>query len=212
MVNLSIIKDLCQKESISVRKLAEKIDIKPSSLQSAIDNNSTTLTNLEKIANFFGVSVGIFFEGADGLTLADAETRITKLENTLYTIFYCDKDLIINEWNIITRLKNLYESEDEVRDAWVTLRKMVYASVDKIKPLAAVGIYNRVKQLSPYEPEEYNYRENYDNYIYFELVDWCWLLNIIDDDDDERDQKLVKILYKESTYLNADLHFTYNRQ
>jgi hypothetical protein len=44
------------------------------------------------------------------------------------------------------------------------------------------------------------------------LVDWCWLLNIIDDDDDERDQKLVKILYKESTYLNADLHFTNNRQ
>lgn len=208
MINLSVIKDLCQRESISVRKLAEKIDIKPSSLQSAIDNNSTTLTNLEKIANYFGVSVGIFFEGADGLTLADAETRITKLENTLYTIFSCDKDLIINEWNIITRLKNLYESEDEVCGAWVTLRKMVYASVDKIKPLAAVGIYNRVKQLSPYEPEEYNYRENYDNYIYFELVDWCWLLNIIDDDPDT---KLVKVLYKESTYLNADLHFTNDR-
>ncbi len=61
MINLSVIKDLCQKEGISVRKLAEKIDVKPSSLQSAIDNNSTTLVNLEKIANYFGVSVGVFF-------------------------------------------------------------------------------------------------------------------------------------------------------
>jgi len=211
-MNLSVIKTLCKQKNITVKEFAQKIGYTEAGISRTIKNNRTTSDFLEKAANFFGVSVGIFFEGADGLTLADAETRITKLENTLYTIFYCDKDLIINEWNIITRLKNLYESEDEVRDAWVTLRKMVYASVDKIKPLAAVGIYNRVKQLSPYEPEEYNYRENYDNYIYFELVDWCWLLNIIDDDDDERDQKLVKILYKESTYLNADLHFTYNRQ
>ena len=211
-MNLSVIKTLCKQKNITVKEFAQKIGYTEAGISRTIKNNRTTSDFLEKAANCFGVSVGIFFEGADGLTLADAETRITKLENTLYTIFYCDKDLIINEWNIITRLKNLYESEDEVRDAWVTLRKMVYASVDKIKPLAAVGIYNRVKQLSPYEPEEYNYRENYDNYIYFELVDWCWLLNIIDDDDDERDQKLVKILYKESTYLNADLHFTYNRQ
>jgi transcriptional regulator with XRE-family HTH domain len=210
-MNLSVIKTLCKQKNITVKEFAQKIGYTEAGISRTIKNNRTTSDFLEKAANFFGVSVGIFFEGADGLTLADAETRITKLENTIYTIFYCDKDLIINEWNIITRLKNLYESEDEVRDAWVTLRKMVYASVDKIKPLAAVGIYNRVKQLSPYEPEEYNYRENYDNYIYFELVDWCWLLNIIDDDDDERDQKLVKILYKESTYLNADLHFTYNR-
>lgn len=66
MVNLSIIKDLCQKKGISVRKLAENINVKPSSLQSAIDNNSTTLANLEKIANYFGVSVGLFF-GEDSL-------------------------------------------------------------------------------------------------------------------------------------------------
>ncbi|MBR4273554.1 MAG: helix-turn-helix transcriptional regulator [Bacteroidales bacterium] len=207
---MSIIKDLCQKESISVRKLAEKIDIKPSSLQSAIDNNSTTLTNLEKIANFFGVSVGIFFEGADGLTLADAETRITKLENTLYTIFYCDKDLIINEWNIITRLKNLYESEDEVRDAWVGLRKMVYASIEKIKSLEVVNLCVRLRNIQPTdELSDFEYRENFDNYIYYELADWVWLLGILNGGD--CDKTLTKILYKDSRYLNADLHFTNDR-
>ncbi len=61
MINLGVIKDLCKKNDLSVRKLAEKLDIKPSSLQSAIDNNSTTLSNLEKIANYFDVPVGIFF-------------------------------------------------------------------------------------------------------------------------------------------------------
>lgn len=61
MANLAIIKDLCKDRGISVRKLAECLGWRPSTLQAMIDNNSTKIENLERIAEFFGVSVSTFF-------------------------------------------------------------------------------------------------------------------------------------------------------
>lgn len=60
-INLGIIKELCTQKGITLKKLAQDIDISQTGLTSAIKNNGTTLETLWKIANYLGVSVGLFF-------------------------------------------------------------------------------------------------------------------------------------------------------
>lgn len=61
MVNLGLIKDLCAAKGVSVRKMAIDSGLTQSTVASMIKNNSTTLENLEKISNYFGISPAAFF-------------------------------------------------------------------------------------------------------------------------------------------------------
>lgn len=206
-MDLSIIRTLCKEKNITVKEFAKKIGYTEAGISRTIKNNRTTSDFLEKAANFFGVSVGVFFGEKD---VRDIEKGTEKLENTLQTIFNLDKDLIIREWNIIAQIISVNESEDEVCAAWVGLRKMVYASIEKIKSLEVVNLCVRLRNIQPTdELSDFEYRENFDNYIYYELADWVWLLGILNGGD--CDKTLTKILYKDSRYLNADLHFTNDR-
>ena len=65
MVDLKWIKKLCYDAGITMKTLSEKTKISQTALAMAIQRNSTTLETLEKVAHFFGVSVGVFFGEKD---------------------------------------------------------------------------------------------------------------------------------------------------
>ncbi|MBQ1698209.1 MAG: helix-turn-helix transcriptional regulator, partial [Bacteroidales bacterium] len=65
MVDLKLIKKLCYDAGITMKTLSEKTKISQTALAMAIQRNSTTLETLEKVAHFFGVSVGVFFGEKD---------------------------------------------------------------------------------------------------------------------------------------------------
>lgn len=65
MIDLKIIKRLCYERGITLRILSEKTKISQTALTMSINRNSTTLETLEKIARFFGISVGEFFGERD---------------------------------------------------------------------------------------------------------------------------------------------------
>ncbi|MBP5502326.1 MAG: helix-turn-helix transcriptional regulator [Bacteroidales bacterium] len=61
MIDLKRIKTLCNEAGITIKKLSDKTKISQTALTMAMHRNSTTLETLEKIAHFFGISVGYFF-------------------------------------------------------------------------------------------------------------------------------------------------------
>lgn len=65
MVDLKLIKKLCYDAGITMKTLSDKTKISQTALAMAIQRNSTTLETLEKVAHFFGVSVGVFFGEKD---------------------------------------------------------------------------------------------------------------------------------------------------
>jgi len=62
MVNLLKIRDLCKKNRISLKRLSEDIGISETGLQYILNNNTTSAENLYKIAKYFNVPVGYFFD------------------------------------------------------------------------------------------------------------------------------------------------------
>lgn len=65
MLDLSVIKSLCKKKGVTVKKFAEEIGLTDASVNRTIKNNKTTSDFLEKAAAYFGVSVDVFFGGND---------------------------------------------------------------------------------------------------------------------------------------------------
>lgn len=67
MIDLKRIKTLCNEAGITIKKLSDKTKISQTALTMAMHRNSTTLETLEKIAHFFGISVGFFFGEDDSI-------------------------------------------------------------------------------------------------------------------------------------------------
>ena len=65
MVDLKLIKKMCYDAGITMKTLSDKTKISQTALAMAIQRNSTTLESLEKVARYFGVSVGVFFGEKD---------------------------------------------------------------------------------------------------------------------------------------------------
>ncbi len=61
MVILSILKDLCKEKGITLTKLATEIGMAQSAISESIKRNNLTLANLDKIAKYLNVPVGLFF-------------------------------------------------------------------------------------------------------------------------------------------------------
>ena len=95
MVDLSIINKLCIKKGITKKKMCDDLGFAPSKVTDMLKKNSTTLANLEKIANYFGVSVGLFFgESAFPINPFNSFIRYTtyRISNILQEIdTICDK-------------------------------------------------------------------------------------------------------------------------
>ncbi len=62
MINLQKIRDLCKKNRITLKRLAEDIEMTDAGVQYILNNNTTSLDNLYKIASYFKVHIGYFFD------------------------------------------------------------------------------------------------------------------------------------------------------
>lgn len=63
MANLSLIRELCEKNKITIRHLANTIGREECTLQSMMRTGKTNTTTLEAIAKVLKVSPGMFFDG-----------------------------------------------------------------------------------------------------------------------------------------------------
>lgn len=97
MANLLIIKDLADRQNISLKDLAEELDMTPDGLQKMMKRNSTKTETLEKIAGILGVQTGIFFDGynsANQLINGDGNTASIFGNITAEDMANKDKEII----------------------------------------------------------------------------------------------------------------------
>jgi transcriptional regulator with XRE-family HTH domain len=79
------VKELCKNKGITIKELAEKMDIAPESLSRAINGNPQ-LSTIRKIAETLGVSVTDLFDSSEDELLAivvcagETHTATTKVE------------------------------------------------------------------------------------------------------------------------------------
>ncbi len=79
------VKELCKNKGITIKELAEKMDIAPESLSRAINGNPQ-LSTIRKIAETLGVSVTDLFDSSENELLAivvcagETHTATTKVE------------------------------------------------------------------------------------------------------------------------------------
>ena len=79
------VKELCKNKGITIKELAEKMDIAPESLSRAINGNPQ-LSTIRKIAEALGVSVTDLFDSSEDELLAivvcagETHTATTKVE------------------------------------------------------------------------------------------------------------------------------------
>jgi transcriptional regulator with XRE-family HTH domain len=62
MANLHIIRDLSEKKQITLREIANRINISEDGLQKIIKKGSTNTATLERISQVLDVPVGFFFD------------------------------------------------------------------------------------------------------------------------------------------------------
>lgn len=97
MANLLIIKDLADRQNISLKDLAEELNMTPDGLQKMMKRNSTKTETLEKIAGILGVQAGIFFDGynsANQLINGDGNTASIFGNITAEDMVNKDKEII----------------------------------------------------------------------------------------------------------------------
>lgn len=114
-LNLSVIKTLCTQRKITLKEFCRQIGVTDTGLSHAIKNNKTTSDFLERAANFFGVSVDVFFGGST-VTRDLLEKAITILLDMDYK-----KDLV-NTCNFIENLMMSVTIDD---------REEIYSLVSK---------------------------------------------------------------------------------
>lgn len=120
MINLQIIKRLCNEAGITLKKLSDKTKISQTALTMAMQRNSTTLETLEKIAKYFRVSVGVFFGEEDIFTpirnsFDKFDAEVKKASNYIETtlLYY------------VPELKNNIVTIDYINDAWAKVSSEV---------------------------------------------------------------------------------------
>lgn len=61
MINLGIIRKLAKERNMTLKQVSENLGISPATLQNIMRNNATTMSTLQRLADIFDVSVGVFF-------------------------------------------------------------------------------------------------------------------------------------------------------
>ncbi len=90
-MNLSVIKTLCETKNVKFKDLCNVIGITDAGLYKAINNNKISAEYLEKIADYFGVSVGVFF----------GDTNVTSAIDSIRNAFERDLNDIKEYWNFL---------------------------------------------------------------------------------------------------------------
>ena len=99
MIELYRIKKLCRDDGITLKQLSDETGISQTAITMSISRNSTTLETLDKIARYFGVSVGVFFGEEDIFSplrdmFKELDKEIQAATDYLYTtISFYTKDI-----------------------------------------------------------------------------------------------------------------------
>jgi transcriptional regulator with XRE-family HTH domain len=111
MENFLIIRDLCEKRKITIRKLAMKVGIRDVTVHHLIKKGSTNTATLEKIAQILDVPVGVFFD--DTLSKAIHQTGKGNIvgNSNRVMISDCESKLEISQ-NKIESLEALLEEKE----------------------------------------------------------------------------------------------------
>lgn len=97
MSHFSIIKDLAKQRGLSLKELAVKIGILPSSLHHLIKAGATSTATIERIAEILQIPVGYFFDDSYDKSKPEALANLEKEVEFL-------KQLIAEKERIITLL------------------------------------------------------------------------------------------------------------
>jgi len=122
MANLSIVRELCKEKNISLKKLGEEIGIKtPQGVQRMINENSTTIDRLERIAKLLDVPIWHFFdldpEKKFKASILECENKVIELNKTIN-----DLKLDLNKW----------ETSFNARDDEVNFLTEKYNTLEKL--------------------------------------------------------------------------------
>lgn len=158
MIDLKRIKTLCNEAGITIKKLSDKTKISQTAITMAMHRNSTTLETLEKIAHFFGISVGYFFGEDDSFKPIresfeqfDSDLKLS-YNYIITTLKYCFPD-----FQLPITLEQLYDymehlSEDASNMLVFSMSKLigspVYIFLNQFKPtillkMAANGVISQ---------------------------------------------------------------------
>lgn len=112
-MNLSVIKTLCETKNVKFKDLCNVIGITDAGLYKAINNNKISAEYLEKIADYFGVSVGVFFGKKTNANIKGVTARM--FEHYVAILFYIAK--YYSEQNglvpALNKAFNNYKKEDK---------------------------------------------------------------------------------------------------
>ena len=167
MIDLSLINDLCEKKGISKKKMCDDLGFAPSKVTDMLKNNSTTLVNLEKIAQYFGVSVGLFF-GESNLSQKDSK----KLNNTL-TILQNTNAIFKKRLRhffdgFMDRVKEFYDGvyvEDEKETGKIIKSKV--KTTKKLTTQTEFEAHIANDLIATRSPQDYEYEELYGIFVRF---------------------------------------------
>ncbi len=97
------IKELLTEKGLTFTALAEKIGVSRAGLYHTIENNTLSVSTLEKIAEVLEVPVTVFFENSSSDELQKKELELSKM-------------LLLKTENNFTELKALFENQKEVSE------------------------------------------------------------------------------------------------
>lgn len=116
------IRELCSQKHITLKKLANEINVTENGLQAIFKNNTTSIDTLLKIANYFKVPVGYFFTDDNTSTMnavGEPETKYNtdcncdELKSTLATKNQIIEELQFN-YNALKLTVELLERQIEI--------------------------------------------------------------------------------------------------
>jgi transcriptional regulator with XRE-family HTH domain len=111
MANFLVIRDLSEAKRISLRKIASKVGISESALQTLIRNGSTKTTTLEKIAEILEVPVGVFFDETPNRSITQKGNANFIANSHNIQISECESKLELAQ-NKIANLEALLEEKE----------------------------------------------------------------------------------------------------
>lgn len=131
--NLGIIRELAKSQNISLKNISERLGISPAALQNIMRNNGTSLETLGKLADIFGVSIDVFFEGT-----TTPKPLLQKTANILLDVEY--KKELVSAYCFIENMMDSITIDD--KDEIYNLIKKRFEKIDKYQIFNILGKYS----------------------------------------------------------------------
>jgi len=106
MANFKLIRNLVEKQKVSINDLAKHLHMTPQGLQKIIRINSTNTDTIEKISQFLNVPVGYFFD--------ETETALSEPEEKYQTLNKSTCHECIEKERLIRQLQDQLKDKERL--------------------------------------------------------------------------------------------------